>query len=109
MACEEDDAVEEVMKDLEALSGIFQGYQKLIYKGKTLNRRETVAQAKLKDGAKIMLIASSTPTETKVRLYHAAVETHSIFAVNRASQPVMSPHIFLYSHSSTSFTIGPLC
>ena len=74
VSCEEHDAVEEVMNKIETLSGILQGYQKLIHKGKTLNRREKVAQAKLKDGAKIMLIASSTPTETKVSLYHAAAD-----------------------------------
>lgn len=75
VTCEEDDAVEEVMEKVEALSGIFQGYQKLIYKGKTLNRREMLAQAKLKDGAKMMLMASSTPTETKVSLHHTAADT----------------------------------
>ena len=82
VSCEEDDAVEEVMKAIEALSGILQGYQKLIHKGKTLNRREKVAQAKLKDGAKLMLIASSTPTETKVSLYHAAADASSDLALN---------------------------
>ena len=77
VTCEEDDAIEEVMKKTEAVLGIIQSYQKLIYKGKTLNRKERLAQAKLKDGAKIMLIASSMPIETKVSLYHAAAHVSS--------------------------------
>ena len=74
MTCQEGDAIEEILNKIETLSGIFQGYQKLIYKGKTLNKKETAAQAKLKDGAKIMLMATSTHTETKVSLNHAGAD-----------------------------------
>ena len=85
VTCEEDDAVDEVMNKIETLSGIFQGYQKLIYKGKTLHKKETAAQAKLKEGAKIMLIATSTHIETKVSFKHAAANTSSKFALEGAS------------------------
>ena len=87
MTCEEDDAVDEVMNKIETLSGIFQGYQKLIYKGKTLHKKETAAQAKLKEGAKIMLIATATHTETKVSFKHAAANTSSKFALEGAFRP----------------------
>ena len=87
MTCEEDDAIEEILNKIETLSGIFQGYQKLIYKGKTLNKKESAAQAKLEEGAKIMLMATSRHTETKVSLNHAAADISSNFAQERAFWP----------------------
>lgn len=66
VACEEGDTVESLMKKVKNASGILARYQKLIYKGKTLEHRSTLAQAKMKEGAKLMLMASSTPVQTQV-------------------------------------------
>ncbi len=52
---------------MEEVSGIFARHQRLIYKGKLLAKGASMAEAKLKDGSKVMLMASSS-TATQVGL-----------------------------------------
>ena len=66
--CELDETVANLMRKIREASGVFERHQKLIFKGKTLDAQVTLAQAKARDGARIMLVASSTPVQTQVSL-----------------------------------------
>ena len=68
LPCEQDETVQNLMEKIREASGVFERHQKLILKGKTLSAQATLAQAKVKDGARIMLMASSTPLQTQVSL-----------------------------------------
>ena len=66
LSCEQDETVQNLMERIKEASGVFERHQKLILKGKTLSAQVTLAHAKVKDGARIMLMASSTPLQTQV-------------------------------------------
>ena len=66
LACEQDESVWDLMAKVKEASGVFERHQKLVFKGKKLDAQATLAQAKVKDGARIMLIASSVPLQTQV-------------------------------------------
>ena len=53
-----EDLVEDVMRQVEAASGVLARQQKLIHRGKVLDSRATLLEANIKDGAKIMLLSS---------------------------------------------------
>ena len=66
LSCEQNDTGWDLMGKIREASGIFERHQKLVLKGKTLGAQATLAQAKVKDDARIMLIASSVPLQTQV-------------------------------------------
>ena len=68
LICEQNETIVNLMDKVKEASGIATRFQKIIYKGKTLDAKATLAQAKMKEGAKLMLIASSTPVQTQVCL-----------------------------------------
>ena len=65
LTCEQDDTVWDLMIKVKAASGVFERHQKLVFKGKTLDAQATLAHAKVKEGARIMLIAGSMPVQTQ--------------------------------------------
>ena len=65
LSCEQDETIGDLMVKVRETTGIFERHQKLIYKGRTLDAKLTLAQAKMKDSAKVMLVASSTPVQTQ--------------------------------------------
>jgi len=68
LTCRQDETIGKLMDKIQEASGIATRSQKIIHKGKTLDAKATLAQAKMKEGAKLMLIASSTPAQTQVCL-----------------------------------------
>ncbi len=61
------ETVDNLSAKVEEVSGVFTRHQRLIYKGKVLAKGASMAEAQLKDGSKVMLMASSS-TATQVRL-----------------------------------------
>ncbi len=59
------ETVDDLIQKVEDASGVFARHQRLIFKGKVLERGSTMDELKLKDGSKVMLMASST-TATQV-------------------------------------------
>ncbi|CAL8464368.1 g3903 [Coccomyxa elongata] len=54
------ETVDDLSAKVEEVSGIFARHQRLIHKGKVLAKGASMAEAKLKDGSKVMLMASSS-------------------------------------------------
>lgn len=96
-ACEQDETVSDLMGKLREVSGIFQRHQKLVLKGKTLSAQATLAEAKVKNGARIMLIASSMPLPTQVSLRVLSVISVMAFLPSHCLHPRTSCSIFLCS------------
>jgi hypothetical protein len=51
--------MEQLFLRVEEASGILARHQRLIYRGKVLGTSGALSEAKIKDGSKIMLVASS--------------------------------------------------
>ena len=76
--------LQDVRAQLQDLTGALARTQKLICRGRVLESGEhTVEAAKLRDGAKLMLLCGAPGTQTQVRLQHW-LATHLPYAWHRA-------------------------
>ena len=80
MQARSDELIFGIKTRLEGLSGVLARQQKLIHKGKVLLSGATVQECKLKDGAKIMLMASSGGGSTQAHLALALPPIHILFS-----------------------------
>lgn len=101
VSCEQEETIGDLMVKVRETTGIFEGHQKLIYKGKTLDAKLTLAQAKMKDGTKVMLIASSTPVQTQAcHIRISVIDLHCPMPIDSAWNGAHPLHLLIfYQHS----------